>query len=108
MAARNAARNGAASARAVLNAPRDMTARLRIAWDDRLVLRVGGNKPIDLGTKTNFDSRDVEVALKQGSNPIAITLSNTRNYNHGGFVFSMHATARDGSVLKPGVDTLKP
>jgi hypothetical protein len=95
---------GAASARAVLNAPRDMTARLRIAWDDRLILRVGAAKPIDLGTKTNFGTRDIEVALKQGPNPIAITLSNTRNYNHGGFVFSLHATAPDGSVLKPSAE----
>lgn len=47
---------GAASARCVLQAKEDMTARFRLAWEDRMVLRVNDGKPIDLGSRTDFGS----------------------------------------------------
>jgi hypothetical protein len=92
---------GAASARCVLHAPADLTARVRLAWDDRLVLRVNDGKPLDLGRRNNFGQREVEAPLKKGKNVVMVTLSNTRNFNHGGWSFAFRATAPDGSVLLP-------
>lgn len=95
---------GAASARCVLHAPQDLAARFRLAWDDRLVLRVNDGKPIDLGHRNHFGKREVDVALKKGKNVVVITLSNTRNFNHGGWAFAFRATAPDGSVLLPAAE----
>ena len=92
---------GFAHARCLLDAPGDMTARFRIAWDDRLVLRVGNQQPIDLGHKNNFGQRELEIPLKKGANPVVVTLANTRNFNHGGWAFALQATLPDGSLLKP-------
>ena len=92
---------GTASARCILEAPKDLTAKLRLAWDDRLVLRVNESKPLDLGHQDNFMDRLIELRLPQGKNLVDITLSNTRNFNHGGWAFSLSATAPDGTVLIP-------
>jgi hypothetical protein len=92
---------GGASARCVLTAPDDLTARFRISYDDRLVLRVNDQKPIDLGHRNNFGSRELDVSLKKGKNEVVVTLSNTRNFNHGGWAFSFLATTPEGQVLVP-------
>lgn len=93
--------SGAASARAILSAPSKLTAKIRLAWDDRLVLRVNDAEPIDLGHRDNFGDRTVEVPLRKGDNLVDITLSNTQNFNHGGWAFAFQATAPDGTVLLP-------
>lgn len=92
---------GAASARCVLEVPKDLTARFQLAWDDRLVLRVNDGKPMDLGHRNNFGKREFDVQLKKGKNVVVVTLSNTRNFNHGGWAFAFQATASDNIVLLP-------
>jgi hypothetical protein len=75
--------------------------QLRLAWDDRMVLRVNDGKPIDLGHRNNFGQREIEVPLKKGKNVVVVTLSNTRNFNHGGWAFAFRATDPDDNVLLP-------
>lgn len=91
----------AAVARCVLEAEREMTARLRLAWDDRLVLQVGAAAPLDLGDHAAFRQKTVQVPLAKGRNQVKIALSNTRGSNHGGWAFAFKATAPDGGVLLP-------
>jgi len=91
----------AAQAACVLNADRDLTAQVRVAWDDRAVLRVNGLPPIDLGVHAAFRERVVDVPLKKGANQIVLTLSNETGNNHGGWAFAFKATAPDGQVLVP-------
>jgi len=92
----------AAVARCTLDAPRAMTAHLRLAWDDRLVLQVNDAKPHDLGTHAAFRAKTVEVPLAAGRNDVAVTLSNTRGGNHGAWAFAFRAAGPDGTVLLPG------
>ena len=92
---------GTVSARCVLRAPTRLTATVRLAWDDRLVLRVNDSVPIDLGHRDDFGTRKVDLPLEEGDNVVDVTLSNTRNFNHGGWTFAFHATTNDGTVLVP-------
>ncbi len=55
----------------------------------------------DLGRRDNFDMRPVDVRLKKGANVVAITLTNTRNFNHGGWAFSFRARTKGGDLLIP-------
>jgi hypothetical protein len=75
-----------------------------VAWEDRLVIRVNDDKPLDLGHRNNFGKQDLDVSLKQGKNIVLVTLNNTRNFNHGGWAFAFRATAPDGSTLVPRTD----
>lgn len=95
---------GAASARCVLHADRDMTAKVCVAFDDHAVLRVNNAAPIDLGDKKNFGSREVDVPLKKGENVVTLTLSNTRAFSHGGWAFAFQAATPDGRSLLPGAE----
>ena len=92
---------GMASARCILDAPEDTTAKVRVAWDDRLVVRVGDARPMDLGHRDNFGDRVIELRLRKGENVVDLALSNTKNFNHGGWSFSFHATTPDGAALIP-------
>ena len=92
---------GTASARCVLHAPKKLTATARLAWEDRLVLRLNDRPPMDLGHRDNFGSRTVGLPLREGDNVVEITLNNTQNFNHGGWAFAFQATAPDGTVLVP-------
>jgi len=91
----------AAEAVSTIEAPADMTVRVRIAWDDRLVLRVNGSAPIDFGANAYFRDRTVEVPFKKGPNRVSVVESNEAGTNHGGWVFAFRATAPDGSILIP-------
>ena len=91
----------AAEAVTVIDVAEAMTARVRLAWDDQLVLRVNADQPLDLGAQPFFRDRVVEVPLKRGRNFVSITLSNTTGFNHGGWAFAFKATAPDGTVLVP-------
>jgi hypothetical protein len=95
--------NVAANAFTILNAPRRMTARLRLAWDDRLVLRVGDQQPIDMGQHDFFRQKVVPVGLQKGPNRVMVRLSNTRGLNHGGWTFAFQAIGPDGEILLPSV-----
>jgi hypothetical protein len=94
-------RDKAAVAVCRLEADRDMTAKFRLAWDDRLIMQVNDAKPADLGTHTHFRVANIEVPLKKGANKVALTLSNTQGTNHGGWLFSFKATTPDGTILVP-------
>ena len=83
-----------------IEAPSGMKARLRLAWDDHLVLRINGNV-IDMGSQDSFRAREIEVQLKKGKNNISATLSNTTGSNHGGWTFNFMATTPDGARLLP-------
>jgi len=92
---------GAAAARSVIEAPQDMTATFQLAWEDRLVLRVNEGQPLDLGHRDHFGKREVQVPLRAGRNVIEVALSNTRNFNHGGWTFVLRATTPAGEMLLP-------
>lgn len=91
---------GAAVARAVIHAPADTRAALRIGWDDRLVLTAGGRR-FEPAFHPCFRAEDFEVALRRGPNEIVLKLSNTPGTNHGGWVFSFSARDESGRVLRP-------
>lgn len=93
-------RKKAAEAVTLLNAPADMTAKARIAWDGHLVLRVN-DVATDLGANAVFRPRTVELPLKKGPNRVSVVLSNDTGLNHGGWAFAFRATAPDGSLLVP-------
>jgi hypothetical protein len=94
-------RGKAAQAACVLDVDRDLTAQFQITWDDRLVVRVNGDKPIDLGEHTHFRTATMDVPLKKGANTVALLLSNEQGSNHGGWAFAFKATTPDGTVLVP-------
>jgi hypothetical protein len=79
----------------------DMTARVRLGWDDHLVLRVNSGAAVDLGNQSDFREKVVEVQLKRGRNQVSVVLSNERSNNNGGWAFSFSATAPDGKILTP-------
>ena len=94
-------RDAAAIARCILEVTEDTTASLRLAWDDRLILRVNGGDRTDLGHHEAFRSQTIEVNLKKGRNVIVLKLSNTLGSNYCGWTFAFRATLPDGSVLIP-------
>ena len=85
----------------MLEVAEDTTASIRLAWDDRLILRVNGEDQINLGHHDAFRSQTVEVNLKKGRNVIVLKLSNTLGSNYCGWTFAFRATLPDGSVLIP-------
>jgi len=96
--------NVAANAFTILNAPRDMTVRLRLAWDDRLLLRVNDQQPIDMGRHEFFRGKTVPIELREGRNFVMVKLGNTRGLNHGGWTFAFQAAGPDGMILVPTVE----
>ena len=94
-------RDAAAIARCVLEVAEDTRGCIRLAWDDRLILRVNAEDRIDLGHHDAFRSQTVEVDLKKGRNVIVLKLSNTLGSNYCGWTFAFRATLADGSVLIP-------
>lgn len=93
--------DGVALARAVLRAPEDLEADVRLAWDDGMTVRVNGQRPIDLGRHAAFRSREVRLPLRKGDNTIVLRLTNSRGGNHGGWAFAFAARTPDGRVLLP-------
>lgn len=57
----------AAEAVATLEAPNEGPVKIRLVWDDQLVLRVNNGAPIDLGSNPFFRRRTVEVPLNEGT-----------------------------------------
>ena len=94
-------RDAAAIARCILEVAGDTTVNIRLAWDDRLILRVNGEDGIDLGHHDAFRAQTVEVNLKKGQNVIVLKLSNTLGSNYCGWTFAFRATLPDGSILIP-------
>lgn len=90
-----------AAARCTLQVPQDTQVTIRLAWDDHLVLRVNDQPPMDLGHRDNFGSSSITVPLNQGDNQIELVLSNTQNFNHGGWALAFLATLPDGTIVRP-------
>ena len=72
----SATQEGVVLARCVLQASEEMTASLRISWDDHLHLRVKDGGIQDLGFHAAFRWQTVERLLKKGPNVILLKLSN--------------------------------
>ena len=88
-------------AQTVLKVDRNMTASVRLAWDDHLVMQVNGDKPIDMGGHKLFKQKTVKVPLKKGDNIVTLTLNNSKGLNNGGWAFAFKATAPDGNIIVP-------
>jgi hypothetical protein len=91
----------AAVARTLIEAPEDLTAEFRLAWDDQLILRINNDPPLDLGQQEAFRPKSIPVKLHKGLNTVLVKLSNTRGSNHGGWVFNLRATTPEGMILTP-------
>lgn len=92
-----------AVARGVLNTDHAAKAEIRLSWDDRAVLQVNGEKPIDLGVHRHFRTRSIPINLRAGKNVVALTVSNTQGTNHGGWCFAFCCRGADGEVILPEV-----
>ena len=90
----------AAEATTLLTAASKTSAKIRLAWDGHLVLRVN-DTATDLGTHSAFRQHTVEVPLQAGQNRVSVILSNDTGTNHGGWAFAFRATTPDGSILVP-------
>jgi hypothetical protein len=86
-----------------LQAEAEMTAQVRLGWDDHLVLRVNDGAALDLGNQSDFREKVVAVRLKKGRNEISVVLSNERGNNNGGWAFSFSTTSPEGKILMPNV-----
>ena len=91
----------------MLEVEEETAANIRLTWDDRLVLRVNGGDPIDLGHQDAFRSRTVPVDLRKGRNTIVVKLSNTVGSNYGGWAFAFCVTLPDGSVVLPRAEQVR-
>lgn len=92
---------GVAVARCKLLADQAGEARLRVAWDDALTLRVNGGEPIDLGTHAAFRWRELSVPVVEGENEVVLKLSNSVGSNRGGWAFTFQARDPSGSPMLP-------
>ncbi|NQT17294.1 MAG: DUF2961 domain-containing protein [Planctomycetes bacterium] len=88
-------------ARCIIRSPQATKAKIRLSWDERAVLRLGDDKPVDLGDHRYFRSKSIPVELHEGPNVLSITLSNTSGTNHGGWCFAFRCRTADGQVLLP-------
>lgn len=95
---------GVAYARCVLTAPAELTATLRLTFDDALALRVNDKPWRMLGAHAAFRTVVLPVTLRRGANVILLKQSNTIGFNHGGWVFNFQALAADGTWLQPQAD----
>lgn len=96
-------RDVVALARCVLQSERATRSEIRLSWDDRAILRVNEDKPIDLGTHRFFRSRSIPIDLQAGANLVTLTVSNTQGSNHGGWCFAFRCRSADGKVILPEV-----
>lgn len=93
----------AACAVTTLHAPRDTAAKLYLTWDDRAIVRLNNDAPIDGGNHTDFRQRSFDVKLKRGENRLVLKLSNTRGTTWGTWCFAFKAVLSDGKTLIPRV-----
>jgi Protein of unknown function (DUF2961) len=91
---------GVAVARTCLTADHATTARLQVAWDDELVLRVNGAE-CGRRSHTALRSRSFDVSLKAGPNDVVLKLSNSKGSNHGGWAYAFQARSAAGGRLLP-------
>nr|MDQ3622404.1 DUF2961 domain-containing protein [Verrucomicrobiota bacterium] len=93
-----------AVARCTLDAPRETTAKLTLAWDDELVLQVNGGAELSFGAQPYPRATTIEVALARGINVVALRLSNTVGLTRGAWNFSFRCVTAEGEILLPRAD----
>lgn len=85
-----------------IDMPSATEATVRVAFDDRLRLRVNDNVVLDADHAHGFASQTVQVPLKQGTNRLVIKLSNRDNLTWRAWLFHLAVLGSDGRPL-PGV-----
>ena len=98
----------AAVAYCEITAPRACRAAIRLGWDDELTIRVNDADAQYLGKHDYFRSWEIEVALKRGSNTLAVALTNTDGLSRGAWCFSCGISIQQGELLVPTVKTIVP
>ncbi len=93
--------NGWAVAYCKLQAPRDMTADVRLAWDDHLILKMNDEPPMDLGSQPYIRAKNVKVKLRKGENEVQVWLTNRVGVTRGAWNFAFRATTPDGRIVLP-------
>jgi hypothetical protein len=81
------------------------TAKLFLSWDDRAVLHLNEEAPIDLGEQPTFRQRCIEIRLKAGENRLVLKLSNKKGKSWGAWCFACRVLRTDGRVLIPFLPT---
>ena len=91
---------GCAVAICTLKVPDDTEADILVSWDDSLTLICNEDK-FALGNHNAFRSEKLSVNLRRGRNSIALVLTNTIAYNHGGWAFSFRAVTKNNREIIP-------
>ena len=96
--------DGWAVAYCTLQAPKDMIADVRLAWDDHLILKINNDPPIDLGSHPYIRTRSVKVNLHEGTNEVQVWLTNRVGVTRGAWNFAFRATTPEGSIIYPNAE----
>ena len=84
-----------------LQAPKEMTVDVRLAWDDQLILKINDALPIDLGSQPYMRAKSVRVKLRKGTNEVQVWLTNRVGVTRGAWNFSFRVTTPEGNILLP-------
>lgn len=93
--------DGWAVAYCKLQAPKDMIADVRLAWDDHLILKINNDPPIDLGSQPYIRAKSVKVKLHKGTNQVQVWLTNRVGVTRGAWNFAFRATTAEGIIVHP-------
>ena len=93
--------DGWAVAVSKLQAPKEMTADVRLAWDDHLILKINDDPPVDLGSQPYIRARSVKVKLRKGTNEVQVWLTNRVGVTRGAWNFAFRATTPEGNLILP-------
>jgi hypothetical protein len=99
--------NAVATGFTVVDSPTPQTAKLTLSFDDKAFIRINGGSPIELGDVRYFDSRTVDVPLKQGDNLVQVVLTNTFGRSWGAWAYALHLKDAAGNPLKVSAATLR-
>lgn len=93
----------AAVASSEIFVPTASKAHITLGWDDELVFRLNDEEEQYLGRHEYFSSREMEIELKQGTNHLAIMLTNTTGLSRGAWCFSCRIVTEGGERLIPRI-----
>ncbi len=93
-------RKHVALAMCTIKSPRKGKAKIRVSWDDHLVITLNNNT-IDMGNNIFFRTKAIDVDLRKGGNRLIVKLSNTSALSYGGWAFAMLITLENGVTLRP-------
>jgi hypothetical protein len=77
----------------------ELEARIRVAYDDKLRLRVNGEVLLDQEHAEGFTTATIPVVLKKGRNELLVKLSNTRNTNYKSWVLHLAVVDQQDRIL---------